>query len=51
VDVDLAEMYGVPTFRLNEAVKNRARFPEDFIFQLSQEEVDSLRSQFAIFKD
>ena len=51
LDTDLAELYGVPTSRLNEAVKrNLARFPEDFMFQLSQEEADSLRSQFATLK-
>jgi len=39
VDADLAEFYGVPTKRLNEQVKrNKARFPEDFMFQLSLEE-------------
>lgn len=37
LDSDLAELYGVPTFRLNEAVKrNRGRFPEDFMFQLTR---------------
>jgi hypothetical protein len=51
LDKDLAEMYGVPTFRLNEAVKrNITRFPEDFMFQLIKEEYDSLRSQIAILK-
>ncbi len=36
IDLDLAEFYGVPTKRLNEQVKrNRDRFPEDFIFQLT----------------
>jgi len=51
IDRDLAELYGVPTFRLNEQVKrNIERFPEDFMFQLSKEEHDSLRSQFAISK-
>jgi hypothetical protein len=51
LDADLAEMYGVPTFRLNEAVKrNFARFPEDFMFQVTAEEWESLRSQFAILK-
>src|SRR5690242_12072408 len=51
LDRDLAEMYGVPTFRLNEAVKrNITRFPEDFMFQLTKEENDSLRSQIAILK-
>ena len=39
VDADLAKFYGVPTKRLNEQVKrNKARFPNDFIFQLSEEE-------------
>ena len=39
VDADLAEFYGVPTKRLNEQVKrNKDRFPDDFMFQLSVEE-------------
>ncbi len=39
VDADLAEFYGVPTKRLNEQVKrNKNRFPDDFMFQLSAEE-------------
>jgi hypothetical protein len=39
VDADLAEFYGVPTKRLNEQVKrNKSRFPEDFMFQLSVDE-------------
>ena len=39
VDTDLAEFYGVPTKRLNEQIKrNRARFPDDFMFQLSAKE-------------
>ena len=39
LDADLAELYGVPTKRLNEQVKrNRSRFPEDFMFQLTAEE-------------
>jgi len=39
VDADLASFYGVTTKRLNEQVKrNKKRFPEDFIFQLNQEE-------------
>ena len=51
LDADLAEMYGVPTKRLNEAVRrNLTRFPDDFMFQLTAEEVDSLRSQFATLK-
>jgi len=51
IDVDLAELYGVPTYRLNEQVKrNRRRFPEDFMFQLTKDETESLRSQIAISK-
>ncbi len=39
IDADLAELYGVPTKRLNEQVKrNPQRFPEDFIFQLTKTE-------------
>ena len=38
-DSDLALLYNVPTFRLNEAAKrNRKRFPEDFMFQLTRTE-------------
>jgi ORF6N domain len=51
LDRDLAQIYGVPTFRFNEAIKrNRHRFPEDFMFQLTREEFNSLTSQFAISK-
>src|SRR3972149_489890 len=51
LDMDLANIYGIATFRLNEAVKrNRERFPEDFLFQLSREEYEALTSQFAISK-
>ena len=51
LDADLAELYGVPTKRLNEAVhRNAERFPEDFMFQLSREEAESLRSQIATLK-
>lgn len=50
-DRHLAELYGVPTMRLNEAVKrNVKRFPPGFMFQLSLDENDSLISQFAISK-
>jgi len=43
LDADLAKMYGVPTKRLNEAVKrNKTRFPEDFMFQLKKNEKDEL---------
>jgi ORF6N domain-containing protein len=39
LDSDLANLYGVPTKRLNEQVKrNRNRFPDDFVFQLTVEE-------------
>jgi hypothetical protein len=49
LDADLAELYGVPTSRMNEAVKrNSIRFPVDFMFRLSAEEFTSLISQFAI---
>ena len=47
LDMDLAKLYGVSAKVLNQAVKrNINRFPEDFMFQLSWEEVKSLRSQF-----
>ncbi len=48
IDADLAELYEVPTKALNQAVKRNAeRFPEDFMFRLTAEEADSLRSQSA----
>lgn len=48
LDSDLAALYGVTTKRLNEQFKrNRKRFPEDFAFQLTAKEADSLRSQIA----
>src|SRR5438477_2735254 len=48
LDSDLAALYGVTTKRLNEQYRrNRTRFPKDFAFQLTAEEADSLRSQFA----
>jgi hypothetical protein len=48
LDADLARFYGVPTKRLNEAVKRNAeRFPVDFAVQLTAEEFADLRSQFA----
>jgi hypothetical protein len=51
LDRDLARLYGVQTFRLNEAVKdNRDRFPGDFFFQLTPLERDALTSQFAMSK-
>ena len=46
LDRDLAEMYGVETRALNQAVKRNAdRFPEDFMFQMTDEEVDIWKSQ------
>jgi hypothetical protein len=49
LDRDLAALYDVPTFRLNEAVKrNRKRFPLDFAFQLTSQEMQDLISQIAI---
>lgn len=46
LDADLAELYGVSTKVLNQAIKrNIERFPADFMFQLTAEEHDSLRSQ------
>lgn len=51
LDTDLAALYGVQTFRFNEAVKrNRSRFPEDFMFQLIKDEADALTSQIAMSK-
>ena len=51
LDRDLAALYGVPTFRFNEAVKrNRGRFPDDFMFRLTADEFAALPSQIAISK-
>lgn len=48
LDNDLAELYQVDIKRLNEQVKrNIERFPDDFMFQLSEKEYESLRSEFA----
>jgi len=48
VDVYLAELYGVPTKRLNQQVqRNSKRFPEDFMFRLTKVEAENLRLQFA----
>ena len=48
LDRDLAQLYGIETKRLNEAVKrNLSRFPEDFMFQLNSYEFENLKSQFA----
>jgi len=51
LDFDLAALYGVSTKRLNEQVRrNAVRFPVDFAFQLTNQEVTSLRSQIATSK-
>jgi len=48
LDKDLADLYGVETKRLKEAVRrNIDRFPEDFMFELSKEEFSDWRTQFA----
>lgn len=48
LDRDLARLYGVETKRLNEQVRrNKERFPEDFMFQLTKEEFENWKSQFA----
>lgn len=48
LDADLADLYGVTTKRFNEQVRrNRERFPSDFMFELTNQEVAILRSQFA----
>ena len=52
LDSDLAELYGVETKNLNKAVKrNISRFPEDFMFQLTEEEVTSLKFQIGTSND
>ena len=49
IDSDLAKLYGITTFRINEQVdRNRERFPIDFAFQLTQQEFRNLISQNAI---
>lgn len=52
IDSELAALYGVTTKRLNEQVKrNSRRFPVDFMFRLTAEEAEALRSQFATLKE
>ena len=52
LDRDLAELYGVETRILNQAVKrNENRFPPDFMFQLTRDEYNSLRSQIVILEN
>ena len=49
LDKELAELYGVTTGNLNKAVgRNMKRFPDDFMFELSEEEWENLKSQFEI---
>ncbi len=49
LDSDLARLYEVPTMVFNQAIKrNLARFPSDFIFQLTREELGNLKSQIVI---
>ncbi|MBQ6983497.1 MAG: ORF6N domain-containing protein [Paludibacteraceae bacterium] len=52
LDRDLARLYGVETKRLNQQVqRNLERFPEDFMFKLTKDETELLRSQFATLDD
>jgi hypothetical protein len=51
LDTDLARLYGVETFNLNKAVKrNLERFPDDFMFQLTKDEWESLKFQLGMSK-
>ena len=51
LDAELAQLYGVPTKVLNQAVtRNIERFPKDFMFQLTEEEATGLRSQIVTLK-
>lgn len=48
IDSDVAEMYGVETKRINEAVKNNLdKFPADYMFEISEQEAEILRSKFS----
>ena len=52
LDIDLAELYGVTTGRLNEAVqRNLDRFPLDFMFQVTEHELETLKSQIVTSKN
>ena len=52
IDRDLAELYGVETKALKQAVRrNKERFPPDFMFEMSLEELDNWRSQFVTSKE
>jgi len=51
LDADLAQLYGVETRALIQALKrNKKRFPTDFLFQMTKTEFDRLRSQIVISK-
>ena len=51
IDCDVAKIYGVETKRINEAVKNNPdKFPSDYMFEVSDEEFDFLRSKFSTAK-
>lgn len=52
LDRDLAELYGVETKVLKQAVRrNMTRFPEDFMFEMTKEELENWRSQFVTSKE
>lgn len=52
LDRDVAEIYGVETKRINEAVKNNPdRFPDGYIIEITKDELDSLRSKFSTLKN
>ena len=52
LDCDVAELYGVATKRINEAVSNNPeKFPEDYIFEVDNQEINSLRSKFSTLKN
>ena len=52
LDFDLAELYETEVKRLKEAVRrNLERFPEDFMFELTRDEYNSLRTQFATLEN
>jgi len=52
LDRDLAELYGVETKRLKEAMRrNISRFPEDFMFEMDKDEFENWRTQFASSKE
>jgi len=51
IDQDVAHVYGVETKRINEAVKNNSdKFPEDYFFKTTEDELDILRSKFSTAK-